>query len=154
MFRIIVFCLSSIVIVLSSGKYPVASIWSATVLISTSLALGDNGYSSKGITELSSSIAPIDMATALLSFPTSLATSFGTGGNSPDHTGASPVSFIGATRSSSCSGSASTICQVLPAITNLLALPRESSLASLFSDKTNASSTEPRTDLLTASRTL
>ena len=150
----IVFCLSSTVMVLSSGRTPVASICPDTAFSNTSLALADKGYSSKGIVELSSSRAPIVIPTALLNFPTSLATSFGTGGNSPVHTGASPVSLIGATRSSSCSGSASTICHVLPAITNLLALPRESSLASLFSDNTNASSTEPRTVRLTASLTL
>ena len=99
-------------------------------------------------------MAPKETATLLLNCPTSLATSFGTGGNSPTQTGASPVSFIGATSNSSCSGSASIICHVLPAITNLLALPKESSLASLFKDRTNASSTEPRTVLVTASLTL
>ena len=95
---------------------------------------------------------PIAIAALRLSLPTSSATFWGTGGNSPAHTGASPVSFTGATTSSSCSGSASMISQVRPAITNLRARPIEFS-SPLPSERTKASSTEPSTLRVTTSRT-
>ena len=87
-----------------------------------------------------------------LNRPISLATSAGTGGNSPTHCGAFAWSDTGTTNNSDFSGSASIIIQVLPAITNLRIAPSSSSPES-FSERTKASSTLPMLLLVTLSRT-
>ena len=80
------------------------------------------------------------------------ATIAGTGGNSPTHVGASPCTETGATKTSLCSGSASTIVQVRPAITNCLIRPFSSSPLP-FNSSTKASSTFPMVRRVTTSRT-
>ena len=89
---------------------------------------------------------------ALRKTPIPCPTSTGTGGSSPSHFGALALSFTGATSNSLCSGSASTIAHVLPAITNLATVPSSSSPLS-FKVRTKASSTFPMVRLDTASLT-
>ncbi len=159
--------LSSMVIFRSVAMTPVTSKWLVIVSAKTPSASSSIGCSlsdefrpanspltssASSLCSTGASYAPMSSAIKWRNRPMSLAMAFGTGGNSPTHWGALAWSETGVTSNSDCSGSASMIIHVRPAITNCLRWPSSSSPLSL-SERTKASSTFPRLLRVTASLT-
>ena len=149
----------------SVGRSPVASTWAMTASANRLRQVASSGCAAKSgpsCPRPSTSSADDDScagkgrsrsaATARRRRPMSRPTSFGTGGSSPSHVGACATSLVGITRSSLCSGSASTMRHVIPAMTKRAMRPSSSSPLSLRVN-TKASSTDPIVRRVTASRT-